>query len=827
MSQQVLLGFDPYVAWLSVRDEQRPLDPYQLLGIPRLEANPGKINAAVTRQRRQLETFQAGANQAVWERVRDELEAAIKTLNDGEAKAVLDASIIRKEALSRGRQSSGQKAPAGPTICCKQCTKENASQRRFCGDCGTVLWTDCGNCGAEVPVDEKFCGICGTNLRDSVSAELAQAKATLAEANELRVRMEYDAALYTARKLAKSHDPRMDDVADDALALIDDIQQEITAREQAAIDSLERARMLFSGYAYEGAIAELQDVPERFTNDEIQQLLKEATGKRNEILCLSGEIREAIEQKRTGELLPKIERLLTIKPNHDQAQKIAGQLRDRMLLNAKKRLVEHKYAEALELLRQVPSFVRTADVEKLVEQGEELQWLVDNLRYSPIADQTLQELAERLVKVAPTNEEATKTKQKVVERRALALPDDPRHRYLTWGAVPKTTHLNWPVDWLTGFKNFKVTDSAHAPVFQENPGRFFVALGLALQGLDKAPLDMSLMPEDKKKFSLKQISTILRKRSEKYAWGIDLNASGLKAVKLQRDDKEGTVSVVDVVLLKHRKLLSQPDAELERGIITAETLKEFLAKRTLADARVVVNMPAHKMLGRFFDLPAVELKKVPDAVEYETRHQLPIALDELYWDWSLVAARELVEHEESRRVVVVAGRDYHVNDRLAMLREAGIQPEVLTLDCVALHNFALHEFFGVDPKQKTVTADSHDAIVMLDVGAECSNLVISSPSAHWFRTFNTGGDQFTEPLVRQFKLTYGQAELLKREPFRARRMSQLHATNEPLYKTLSDDIIRSLDSFQKLFPDQTISRIYGLGGGFAQHGLWRALRHGK
>lgn len=827
MSQQVLLGFDPYVAWLGIRDENRPLNPYQLLGIPLLESNQSKINAAATRQRRNLDGFRTGANPDAWEQVRDEIEAAVKKLTNSDAKAVLDASIIRKQALQRGRQSSGERAPAGPTICCKKCSKENPSQRRFCGDCGTVLWGQCGSCGAEVPVDEKFCGICGANLLASASAELEQAKQTLDEIKALREKMEYDGAIYAARKLAKTHDPRLNDVAEEALAMIDDMQEEIVSREQAAADALERARTLISGYAYEGAIAELHDVPPRFVTEEIKQVLNDALGRRNEILVLSGEIREAIEQKRTGELLPKIERLLALKPNHEQAQKIAEQLRDRMLITAKKRLIEHKYPEAIELLHQIPSFVRTADVDKLLDQAEEFQWLAESLRLSPVADQTLQELADRYIKLAPTNENATKTSQKIVEKRAQPLPADPRQRYAPWGFVPKTTLLNWPVDWLTGCQNFKVDNAAHAALLQEHPGRFFIAMGLALQGLDKAPLDLNLIPDEKKGFSLKQFSSMLRKRGAKAAWGIDVNASSLKAIKLVREDKEGGIAIAEAVFIKHRKLLSQPDAELERGLIMAETLKDFLGKYKLDDARVVVNMPAHKMLGRFFDLPAVELKKVPDAVEYETRHQLPIALDELYWDWSLVAARELAEHEETRRVVVIAGRDYHVNDRLAALREAGLKPDILTLDCIALHHFVLHEFFGLDPKQKTVAADSHDAVVTLDVGAECSNLVISSPSVHWFRTFNIGGDQFTEPLVKQFRLTYGQAELLKREPFRARRMSQLYATFDPLFASLGAEINRSLDTFQKLFPDQTLSRIYGVGGGFALHGLWRYLRHGK
>jgi type IV pilus assembly protein PilM len=753
--------------------------------------------------------------------VRDELEAAISTLSNSDRKAILDAAIIRKSA--RVAKSSGQKAPAGDTITCRSCSKANSSARKFCGDCGAMLWDACGSCGAEVPVDEKFCGICGANLLAVVSAELETAKATLAEAKQLRQKLDYDASMHLLRKLAKSHDPRLDDLIEEALALLAEIESEIETLKQNAVDALERAKMLLEMHAYEGAIAELQDIPEQFREDDLQAVLKDALAKRNEVLALSGDIRAAIEQKRTGDLLPKIERLLKLKPNHEQAQKLAVQLRDRLVVSAKKKLAEHQYEEAVNLLEQVPSFVRTPEMAKLSDHASELAWLADDLRLSPVADKTLVEIADRLLKAAPTHPQAAKLKQQAQERIAKPLADS-RHRYHAWASAPKRTTLGWPVDWLTGFNSIRVPDEAHAEVFRANPGRFFVALGLALQGLDKAPVDMNLLPAEKG-FSLKNLSSMLRKRGAKSAWGLDLSAFGLKAVKLQIEDKD--VVVTDVAWHKHRKVLSQPEAESQRAIITAETMQAFLDAHSLQDQKVIVNMPGHRVMGRFFDLPPLELKKVPDAVEYEAKHQIPFNLNSLCWDWSLVSNRELAEHEESRRVVLVAARDFHIQERIASLRESGVTIDVLTSDSIALHNFMLHELFANDADKPGDAPKNHDAIVSLDVGAECTNLVISSPSVHWFRSFNTGGDHFTEPLVRLYKLTYAQAELLKREPFRAKRMKQLYDTFDLLLSELNLEITRSLDSFLKLYPDQNISRIYGLGGGFEMHGLMRKMRSAK
>jgi type IV pilus assembly protein PilM len=816
-----VLTFDPYVAWLDVTSERRPLGPYELLRLSPLEANTLKINAAVIRQRQLLESFRIGANEEHWERVRQELEAAISTLTNSESKALLDASLIRKASGAGRKKSSGQKSPAGETIGCRKCQKQNSSQRRFCGECGDMLWEECGACSAEVPVDEKFCGICGANLQDTVSAEHQQAQQMFQEAVAFRKQYDYAQAITLARKVAKSHDPRLDDLAEKALALIAEIEAEIARREQDAADALDRAKMLLSGHAYEGAIAELGEIPPRFRTEEMEQTLAEAQARRKEILTLSGEIREGLEQKRYAELLPKIERLLTLKPGHEASQKLAAQLRDRLLATAKKRLAEHRYADAAAALHQIPSFVHTPEVDKLQDQSDELQWLVSDLQLAPLADQALEEIAERLAKAAAGNPLGAKLKQQIVERRAAALADKTRHRYHAWAKPPQRTHLSCSIDWLTGCESFRLPNAEHAELFRAEPGRFFVALGLALQGIDKAPLDMNLIKQEKK-FSLKQLSSfsLLRKKTTKAAWGIDLNTTGLKAVKLLLDEKDNTVVVADACYLKHRKLTSQPDAENERGAIISETLAAFLAKHSLADARIVCNLPAHRLLGRFFDLPPLELKRVEDAVLFEAKHQIPYPMAELAWDWSLVSAREVAEHEEPRRIALIAGRDYHLQDRLGTLRAAGIEPEIVTCDCLALHNFILHEFYS------RPDSDGGEAIALLDVGAECTSLVITSPSVHWFRTFNIGGDNFTEPLVRQFKLTYAQAEHLKREPFRVKRLSQLYSTFDPLFAALVSEIERSLDTFAKLYPDQILNRLYGVGGGFPLHGLWKALVHG-
>jgi hypothetical protein len=47
-------------------------------------------------------------------------------------------------------------------VICPACGYENASDHRFCGQCGAKLALACPGCGAEIAPGMRFCGQCGT-----------------------------------------------------------------------------------------------------------------------------------------------------------------------------------------------------------------------------------------------------------------------------------------------------------------------------------------------------------------------------------------------------------------------------------------------------------------------------------------------------------------------------------------------------------------------------------------------------------------------------------------------------------------------------------------
>ena len=210
------------------------------------------------------------------------------------------------------------------------------------------------------------------------------------------------------------------------------------------------------------------------------------------------------------------------------------------------------------------------------------------------------------------------------------------------------------------------------------------------------------------------------------------------------------------------------------------------------------------------------------AIAYEAKHQLPVALDELCWASHVLDPVDAKDADQaSRRIMVAAAREAHVRDRLAAFKSAGIVVDHLQSDCLALHNAIVHELWSEGTERGV------EAVCLMDVGVQCTNIVVSSPAAVWFRTFGQGAGNFTNTLVKQFNLTHQQAEQIQREPARARRYGQMLDALRPIYVQFAGELERSLTNCHKLYPDHPVQRIFGLGGGFQMHGLLRHLRFGR
>jgi type IV pilus assembly protein PilM len=712
----------------------------------------------------------------------------------------------------------------GAVACCR-CSHVNPRERRYCSQCGSSLWLPCPACSLECAVTESFCGECGANLEHSVRQRSDEYTGALARAETARQTRDYQRALELLRPLWKLQDPRFHRFHDQARELTGRIEREFERARGEADRACEVAEQRLLRHDYQGARTELESVPEQMRNQRAVDLLREACARDDEVRRLSGEVARSVKSGELTGLGIKFERLLVLQPDHEMIRRLAVQFRDRQIRSARARLADHDYEQALAMLDAIPLSQWNDEVEKIKTEAAELDWLTNDLKHAAVADKTLLAIAERLVKLRPANDEAIQLAQRV--RDAMAKPPRGSHSVAANLSGPESRALGIPVDWLALPRRIGMATEAN-DAMRSWPGCFWVACGLALQGVERADIAINLLAPRQKSGAAKGVLHRFawgRKKSPRAAWGIDLGSTSLKAVKMLVDgDERGAVTIDRAVLIPHSQEVTRMGDAIKRREVFAATLRKFLDQHPPQDATVCVGLPSLSVLGRFFRLPPVDPKRLADAVVYEVRQQIPLPLEELVWDyhaWPLPEQES--DSERASRIGVYAVKQFHVLEVEAICQEVGLKLDILSGNCIALHNLAMFELLGGEQLEGRAAP----AVALLDVGAEGSALVVSSATSGWFRHLPVGGETVTGNLTRTFNLTRTQAEQVKSNPARARRLKPLYEAIDPAIRHLADEIDRSLHQHGQLFPGVQIKQMFGLGGGFQLHGLLRRLRSGR
>ena len=154
-----------------------------------------------------------------------------------------------------------------------------------------------------------------------------------------------------------------------------------------------------------------------------------------------------------------------------------------------------------------------------------------------------------------------------------------------------------------------------------------------------------------------------------------------------------------------------------------------------------------------------------------------------------------------------------VAEVLDRFSEAGI-----VVDAVQMAPLALLNFMDFDGQ-----AAGDGATLLVDVGADKTDLVVSDGPRIWTRTLQLGGNNFTEALVKGFKLNFAKAEKLKRSAATSKYARQIFQAMRPVFAELVQEIQRSIGYYTSLHRESRFKRVVGLGNGFRLPGLQKFL----
>lgn len=300
-------------------------------------------------------------------------------------------------------------------------------------------------------------------------------------------------------------------------------------------------------------------------------------------------------------------------------------------------------------------------------------------------------------------------------------------------------------------------------------------------------------------------------------WGIEIGQAAIKALRCHR---EGTEIVADAFdYIEYPKLLSQPESD--PGELVSEALAKFRERDDARGYQICMSVPGQTGLARFFKPPPVEMKKIADLVRYEAKQQIPFDLSDVVWDFQMMPGSVIEEgYALESEVGLFAMKREMVNRQLQPLNRAGVEVELIQLAPIALYNMLAYDRMHERIAEDNFSPDAPPpSTVLLSIGTDSSDLIITNGFRIWQRSMPLGGNHFTRQLTKDLKLTFAQAEHLKRNAREAADPKLIFQTMRPVFNDLVTEIQRSIGFFRSQNRKAEISQLLIAGNTVKMPGL--------
>lgn len=179
--------------------------------------------------------------------------------------------------------------------------------------------------------------------------------------------------------------------------------------------------------------------------------------------------------------------------------------------------------------------------------------------------------------------------------------------------------------------------------------------------------------------------------------------------------------------------------------ITA-SIREIMQERNIRPGPVLISVSGQSVFSRFVKLPPVDKDKVHQIILYEAQQNVPFPIDEVVWDYQLIG------RGEGELDVMLAAIKADIIVKLTdAVQDAGLQTDLVDVAPMALYNAVRYNY-----------AEQPGCTLVIDIGARSTDLVFMEQGRVFIRSVPVAGNAITQQIMREFELSFDDAEEMKR-----------------------------------------------------------------
>jgi type IV pilus assembly protein PilM len=294
------------------------------------------------------------------------------------------------------------------------------------------------------------------------------------------------------------------------------------------------------------------------------------------------------------------------------------------------------------------------------------------------------------------------------------------------------------------------------------------------------------------------------------SFGLDLSDLSIKAVWLEREKDRDFISSFGSVPLPPGSVV---DGEIIEPAIVRDAIVRLLEKcgpKKLKTRRVIGSLPETKAFLRIITLPKMDHAEAKEAIQWEIEANIPLTLDQVYYDWQVLDANLIAESGKMNVLVVAVARTM-VDQFQSVLEDAGLEVLGLETESVAQARSLLP-----DAAEKQTT-------LIVDIGDRRTSFLISVGATPCFTSsVPLSSQMITDAIAKSMQISFEEAESIKiKHGLGSLALgSPVFKAAKPVLENMATEIERSIDFYmENLRYSDSIDSIVLCGGGSNMHGL--------
>jgi len=251
---------------------------------------------------------------------------------------------------------------------------------------------------------------------------------------------------------------------------------------------------------------------------------------------------------------------------------------------------------------------------------------------------------------------------------------------------------------------------------------------------------------------IEKISNLFRFRPKKFL-GIDIGTSFVRIVELSR--KGQAYKLENYGGSETSSFKKRPFKVFEKNTLSisnkeiAKSIQIIFEEAGIQAKEVNFSIPDFCTFFTSFKLPAMAEDEIPQAVQYEIRPYVPLPLDEVTLDWSIIEGES---SGTTLKVLVAAIPNDIINQYREIAHFANLNLRILESEVFALTRASIK-----NEKEKKI-------IGLIDIGARSTTCsIVEEGVLKISHSFNTAGNQLTEIIARSLNIDYNKAEEIKKK----------------------------------------------------------------